>query len=203
MVQDPHVNVVPVFDGDKCDVRVRAHDLGDESLKEKYTMPLEDDRKAEGSLAVVLSLTAFKKNFDILSESYLGRFRLEKRRGGWLGCFHSALAGPTCWRDYPRNQTGTSTLISVVKSVAELTIDMYGRNQWGSKVHGNFKDKDPEDVAELDFEDDMSNYHSFAIPYGPRFTAQKIEKLLFTKDMLLNAEWNVEPDRAVNLHRRG
>lgn len=90
-----------------------------------------------------------------------------------------------------------------MKSVAELTIDMYGRNQWGSKVHGNFKDKDPEDVAELDFEDDMSNYHSFAIPYGPRFTAQKIEKLLFTKDMLLNAEWNVEPDRAVNLHRRG
>lgn len=106
MVQDPHVNVVPVFDGDKCDVRVRAHDLGDESLKEKYTMPLEDDRKAEGSLAVVLSLTAFKKNFDILSESYLGRFRLEKRRGGWLGCFHSALAGPTV---SPRNHCDTTT----------------------------------------------------------------------------------------------
>jgi hypothetical protein len=39
------------------------------------------------------------------------------------------------------------------------------------------------------------------IPYGPKFHARKIEKLLYTKDLLLNAEWNKPKDREVNLHR--
>jgi hypothetical protein len=41
---------------------------------------------------------------------------------------------------------------------------------------------------------------TFTIPYGPKFHAKKIEKLLYTKDLLLNAEWN-KKDREVNLHR--
>lgn len=39
------------------------------------------------------------------------------------------------------------------------------------------------------------------MPYGPRYNAKKIEKLLYVKDILLNAEWNVKKDRTVNLHR--
>jgi hypothetical protein len=49
-------------------------------------------------------------------------------------------------------------------------------------------------------EDDISNYHSFTIPYGEKFHARRIEKLLYTKDLLLNAEWNTT-ERTVNLHR--
>ena len=42
---------------------------------------------------------------------------------------------------------------------------------------------------------------TFTIPYGPRYHAKKIEKLLYTKDLLLNSEWNKPKDREVNLHR--
>ncbi|KAL9611524.1 MAG: hypothetical protein Q9167_003849, partial [Letrouitia subvulpina] len=66
---------------------------------------------------------------------------------------------------------------------------------------GNFKDQDPDDVAEWVYDDAVSNYHSFTVPYGPKYHAKKIEKLLYTKDLLLNAEWNQDKDRKVNLHR--
>ncbi|KAE8148084.1 hypothetical protein BDV25DRAFT_142131 [Aspergillus avenaceus] len=49
--------------------------------------------------------------------------------------------------------------------------------------------------------DEISDYHTFTIPYGPKFYARKIERLLYTKDLLLNAEWNKSEDRHVNLHR--
>lgn len=39
------------------------------------------------------------------------------------------------------------------------------------------------------------------IPYGRRFNARKIEKLLYTKDLLLNVQWNQPKDRTVYLHR--
>ena len=70
------------------------------------------------------------------------------------------------------------------------------------QLRDNFKDKDPQDVAEWNVEEqEIANYHTFTVPYGPRYNAKKIEKLLFTKDLLLNAEWNTKPDRKVNLHR--
>lgn len=50
-------------------------------------------------------------------------------------------------------------------------------------------------------EDGVANYHTFTIPYGPSQTVRKVEKLLFTKDLLLNAEWNQKEDRHVDLHR--
>lgn len=39
------------------------------------------------------------------------------------------------------------------------------------------------------------------IPYGRRYNARNIEKLLYTKDLLLNAQWNQPKDRQVYLHR--
>ncbi|RMZ83060.1 hypothetical protein DV738_g1336, partial [Chaetothyriales sp. CBS 135597] len=69
------------------------------------------------------------------------------------------------------------------------------------QLPGNVKDKQPEDIAEWVEEDEVSSYHTFTIPYGPKYTAKKIEKLLFTKDLLLNAEWNKPKDREANLHR--
>lgn len=69
------------------------------------------------------------------------------------------------------------------------------------QLFGNLKDSQPDDVAEWVEEDDVSNYHTFTVPYGPKYNAKRIEKLLFTKDLLLNAEWNRPKDREINLHR--
>ncbi|EEH09828.1 ankyrin repeat protein [Histoplasma capsulatum G186AR] len=65
----------------------------------------------------------------------------------------------------------------------------------------NLKEVQPEDVAEWVEEEDVSRYHTFTIPYGPKYTAKKIEKMVYKNDLLLNAEWNRPKDRKVNLHR--
>lgn len=39
------------------------------------------------------------------------------------------------------------------------------------------------------------------MPYGPKFHARKIERLLYAKDLLLNAEWNRPKERETTLHR--
>ncbi|KAF2273661.1 ankyrin repeat protein [Westerdykella ornata] len=66
---------------------------------------------------------------------------------------------------------------------------------------GNIKERFEDEVAEWVEQEDVSDYHTFTIPYGPKYHAKKIEKLLYTKDLLLNAEWNKQKDREVNLHR--
>ncbi|KAK4939530.1 hypothetical protein LTR10_020239 [Elasticomyces elasticus] len=70
------------------------------------------------------------------------------------------------------------------------------------QLPGNVKDVQPDDVAEWLVEpEEFSNYNTLNIPYGPRYHAKKVEKLLFTKDLLLNAEWNRPKDRKTKLHR--
>jgi len=69
------------------------------------------------------------------------------------------------------------------------------------QLPGNVKDTQPDDVAEWVEEDDISSYHTFTLPYGPRYTPKKIERLLFKQDLLKNAEWNKPKDRETNLHR--
>ncbi|KAH8893115.1 ankyrin [Thozetella sp. PMI_491] len=66
---------------------------------------------------------------------------------------------------------------------------------------GNIKDLHEDEVADWVDESEVSNYHTFTVPYGPKFHAKKIEKLCYTKDLLLNAEWNQHKDREVYLHR--
>ncbi|KAK2765211.1 hypothetical protein FQN54_008910 [Arachnomyces sp. PD_36] len=67
--------------------------------------------------------------------------------------------------------------------------------------HGNLKEQQPEDIAEWVEDENVSSYHTFTIPYGPKYNARKIERLLYKKDLLLNAEWNKPKDRKVDLHR--
>ncbi|QIX01016.1 hypothetical protein AMS68_006533 [Peltaster fructicola] len=69
------------------------------------------------------------------------------------------------------------------------------------KLVGDIKADHEDELAEWADEEDVSSYHTFTIPYGPKFHAAKIEKLLYTKDLLLNAEWNKPKDREVHLHR--
>lgn len=67
-------NFIPVFAGHEHEVTVRARNLNAESEKEKecYIMPLKDeDRKPNGSPAIVQSLRDFKTHFNVFSESSL------------------------------------------------------------------------------------------------------------------------------------
>jgi ankyrin repeat protein len=75
------------------------------------------------------------------------------------------------------------------------------REDLGRRLWGNIKDGHEDEIAEWVQEDDaIANYHTFTIPYGEKFNAKRIEKLLYTKDLLLNAEWNTK-QREVKLHR--
>lgn len=57
-----------------------------------------------------------------------------------------------------------------------------------------------DEIAEWVDEEETSNYHSLTIPYGRKYHAAKLEKLLYQKDLLLNAEWN-RKNRETELHR--
>ncbi|KAE8375542.1 ankyrin repeat-containing domain protein [Aspergillus bertholletiae] len=69
------------------------------------------------------------------------------------------------------------------------------------ELRGNIKNDWEDEIPEWMEGDEYSNYHTMTIPYGPKFHAKKIERLVYTKDLLLNAEWNKPKDRDVNLHR--
>ena len=64
------------------------------------------------------------------------------------------------------------------------------------KAHGDVKADFEDEVAEY-VDEAVSDYHTITIPYGPKFGARKIEKLIYTKDLLLNSEWNQPKDREV------
>lgn len=71
VVQDPNVNLVPVFgfNGLLC---TQARKLDDDLVNQQYIMPLKSgDRKPSGSPVMVDSLKDFKKNFNLFSESSL------------------------------------------------------------------------------------------------------------------------------------
>ncbi|KAJ5690610.1 hypothetical protein N7462_005002 [Penicillium macrosclerotiorum] len=80
-------------------------------------------------------------------------------------------------------------------------LSLYLRRRQGKALHGNIKDDWEDEVPDWQENDQISDYHTFTIPYGRRFNAKKIEKLLYTKDLLLNAQWNQPKDREVYLHR--
>ncbi|KAJ5544996.1 hypothetical protein N7535_006615 [Penicillium sp. DV-2018c] len=80
-------------------------------------------------------------------------------------------------------------------------LNTYLRRRQGRELKGNLKDDWEDEVPEWQETDQVSDYHTFTIPYGRNFNAKKIEKLLYTKDLLLNAQWNQGKDRDVYLHR--
>ncbi|KAG0652383.1 Ankyrin-3 [Hyphodiscus hymeniophilus] len=69
------------------------------------------------------------------------------------------------------------------------------------RMTGNVKDQEEDEVAEWVEQEDVSSYHTMTVPYGPKYHAAKINRLLYAKDLLLNAEWNQQDDREVYLHR--
>lgn len=68
-------------------------------------------------------------------------------------------------------------------------------------MNGNVKDDHDDEVPDWVESDEVSDYHTFTVPYGPKFHARKIERILYAKDLLLNAEWNRPKERETILHR--
>jgi len=60
-------------------------------------------------------------------------------------------------------------------------IDRFRRNLHSLK--GDIKGQHEDEVADWVDEQEVSNYHTFTIPYGPKFHAKKIEKLCYTRDL--------------------
>jgi ankyrin repeat protein len=69
------------------------------------------------------------------------------------------------------------------------------------RMGGNIKDQEEDEVAEWVDQEEVASYHTMTVPYGPKYHAGKINRLLYAKDLLLNAEWNQQKDREVYLHR--
>jgi len=74
LLKDDTVNLVPLFDGNEEELKIRARALESESDDEKarYIMQLkEKDRKPNGAPAIVPSFKEFQQNFNLFSESSL------------------------------------------------------------------------------------------------------------------------------------
>lgn len=74
VLDDPYLNVLPLFTEHTAEIKTRARNLEAESQeeKEKYIMALPDDkRRANGSPAVIQSLKDFRYNFNVFCESSL------------------------------------------------------------------------------------------------------------------------------------
>ncbi|KAG4440717.1 hypothetical protein IFR05_003811 [Cadophora sp. M221] len=79
------------------------------------------------------------------------------------------------------------------------TIHRNYRNQF--RMGGNIKDAEEDEVAEWVDQEEVASYHTMTVPYGPKYQASRINRLLYAKDLLLNAEWNQPKEREVYLHR--
>jgi hypothetical protein len=79
------------------------------------------------------------------------------------------------------------------------TLNRGYRNQY--RMSGNIKDREEDEIAEWVDQEEVASYHTMTVPYGPKYHAGKINRLLYAKDLLLNAEWNQQKDREIYLHR--
>lgn len=79
------------------------------------------------------------------------------------------------------------------------TLNRGYRNQY--RMSGNIKDREVDEIAEWVDQEEVASYYTMTVPYGPKYHAGKINRLLYAKDLLLNAEWNQQKDREVYLHR--
>ena len=74
ILNDHHINTVPLFAGHEQSIKIRARELDQETdeEKDKYLLPLAaSERSPSGSPAIVGSLEEFRSNFNIFSESSL------------------------------------------------------------------------------------------------------------------------------------
>lgn len=149
------------------------------------------------------------------SPSYESRLSKYSHRGfevHWPGLDRSRI-DPTIFESSFKRTLGLARLLVLERLPTSESRDKYlaqRREERGRpplhrphlrRLGGNIKDFHEDEIAEWVHEDDISNYHTFTLPYGVKYSARKIEKLCYTRDLLLNAEWNQPKDRKVYLHR--
>lgn len=151
------------------------------------------------------------------SPSYENRLSKYSRRGfevHWPGLDRTRIDPTIFERSFGRTQ-GLARLLILEKLPKSADRDSYmdqRRAERGRptlhrdyrtrhKMHGNIKDWEEDDVAEWVDQEEVASYHTMTVPYGEKYNAAKINRLLYAKDLLLNAEWNQPDDREVYLHR--
>ncbi|KAK6526995.1 hypothetical protein TWF281_010191 [Arthrobotrys megalospora] len=159
-------------------------------------------------------------DIDITRRSPSYEFRLSKYRKRGFEVYYPALSrekiDPTIYERSIHRLKGLAKLLVLERLPDVEERDSYledrrrerGRpnkqNRSSRKIlKGDLKAQEAE-VPEWDItEEEQANYHTVSIPYGKPHSAKRSEKLLYQKDMLLNAEWNkqAQKERPAYLHR--
>ncbi|KFY22882.1 hypothetical protein V493_06259 [Pseudogymnoascus sp. VKM F-4281 (FW-2241)] len=178
-----------------------------------------DGKEVYGSPRALAAFSTQANTIDLTrrSPSYENRLSKYSHRGfevHWPDLDRSRV-DPTIFERAFRKTLGLSRLLVLEKLPSTTDRERYtderrkerGRPAVNShirdqhKLYGNIKDEQEDEVADWAEDEQVSNYHTIVVPYGKQFTARKIERVLYTKDLLLNSEWNRPDERDVDLHR--
>jgi hypothetical protein len=129
-LNDPYINVVPVFDGHTKHVKIRARDLENESVeeKEKYVMPLDAaERRGNGSPAIVHDVKEFQKNFALFCESSLVDL-------DWSNVVAAGSAVVTCLLPVPPKHNKSKKTLrqyyhDIIAPASDVDLFIYGLNE--------------------------------------------------------------------------
>ncbi|EPS35574.1 hypothetical protein H072_11052 [Dactylellina haptotyla CBS 200.50] len=182
-----------------------------------------DGQQVYANPRAIVSLMLQCNDIDLSRRSPSYEFRLAKYRKRGFEIYYADLdrkiIDPTIYERHIRGVKGLAKLLVLERLPTEHQQDAYAnqrrreRNRPERKkpkrerkiLNGDLKGEGGEipDWGINTIETDESAYETIAIPYGPRFNAERIKKLLFQGDLFLNSEWNtrIQKRRAGYLHR--